>query len=77
MATADQQPRSALTYEVQARADGSVELLGPFQPGERLTVIVIPEAAHEFDGLIAAASSSLDFWNNPWDDEDWNACPPG
>jgi hypothetical protein len=77
MATADQQPRSALTYEVQARDDGSIEVAGPFRPGERVTVIVIPEAAREFDDLVSAAGSSLDFWDNPWDDEDWNANPTG
>jgi len=25
-----------------------------------------------FDDLLSAAQSSLDFWNNPYDDEDWN-----
>lgn len=77
MATADQHPRTALTYEVHARADGKVEFVGPFQPGERLTVIVIPEAGREFDDLVAAAGSTLDFWDNPLDDEDWNAAPAG
>ena len=24
------------------------------------------------DDLIQAAQSSLDFWDNPFDDEDWN-----
>ena len=49
--------------------------MGSFQPGERLTVIVIREAAQEFDDLVAAAGSTLDFWDNPLDDEDWNAAP--
>lgn len=26
----------------------------------------------DFGDLAAAARSSLDFWNNPEDDEDWN-----
>jgi len=38
-------------------------------------VIVIPEAGREFDDLVAAAGSTLDFWDNPLDDEDWNAAP--
>lgn len=75
MVTADQQPRTALTYEVHARADGKVEFVGPFQPGEWLTVIVIPEAGRAFDDLVAAAGSTLDFCDNPLDDEDWNAAP--
>jgi hypothetical protein len=28
--------------------------------------------SEEFDDMPAAAQSSLDFWNNPEDDEDWN-----
>lgn len=28
---------------------------------------------HDFDDLTAAASSSLDFWDNPLDDEDWKS----
>lgn len=75
MATDDRHPRTALTYEVHARDDGRVEFVGPFQPKERLTVIVIPEAGREFDDLVAAAGSTLEFWDNPFDDEDWNASP--
>ncbi len=26
----------------------------------------------DFSDLMAASFSSLDFWDNPWDDEDWN-----
>jgi len=26
--------------------------------------------------LLSAAESSLDFWDNPLDDEDWNSVPP-
>jgi hypothetical protein len=26
----------------------------------------------EFDVLLAAAESSVDFWNHPCDDKDWN-----
>jgi hypothetical protein len=31
-----------------------------------------PMFAYAGDDLIAAAQSSLDFWDNPFDDEDWN-----
>jgi len=27
---------------------------------------------YHFDDLLAAAESSLGFWDNPFDDEDWN-----
>jgi hypothetical protein len=77
MATADRQPQSALTYRVHARDDGGIEIRGPFRPGESLTVIVIPDIPNEFDDLTAAAGSSLDFWDNAFDDEDWNAASAG
>lgn len=75
MSSAEHQPRASLTYEVVASESGKLELLGPFQPGERLTVVVIPSSVSEFDGLLAASESTLDFWDNPLDDEDWNAAP--
>jgi glutamine amidotransferase PdxT len=40
--------------------------------GEYVTVVVISEPADTFDDLLAAAESSLGFWDNPCDDEDWN-----
>ena len=40
--------------------------------GEYVTVVVIPEPADTFDDLLAADESSLGFWDNPCDDEDWN-----
>lgn len=52
--------------------DGHVELHVPFPPGSRITVFVIEEAAEIVDDLLLAAESSLDFWDNPFDDEDWN-----
>lgn len=76
MATENRQSQPALHYEVMAGADGRIEIIGPFRPGQRLTVLVLPEA-REFDDLAAAASSSLDFWDNPLDDEDWNEAPAG
>jgi len=39
---------------------------------QRLTVIVVPETDETFPDLIQASQSSLDFWNNPLDDDDWN-----
>jgi hypothetical protein len=62
----------ALKYEVEVREQGRVELTVPFAPGERLVVFVIQELGEPFNDLVAAAQSSLDFWDNPLDDEDWN-----
>ncbi|HBY93892.1 MAG TPA: hypothetical protein DEP84_07950 [Chloroflexi bacterium] len=37
-----------------------------------VTVFVIEEPAEAFNDLLSAAESSLDFWDNPFDDKDWN-----
>ena len=48
-----------------------------FPPGEHRVLLVIDgapreERGEEWNDLIQAATSSLDFWDNPYDDEDWN-----
>ena len=77
MATVDANPRAVLSFDVQVGEGGRVEFSGPFQPGQRLTVVVIGEPHPEFSDLTAAAASSLAFWDNPLDDEDWNAPAAG
>jgi hypothetical protein len=37
-----------------------------------VTVYVVEGSGDEFHDLAAAASRSLEFWDNPEDDEDWN-----
>jgi hypothetical protein len=37
-----------------------------------VTVFVIKEADERFEDMISAAQSTLDFWDTPLDDEDWN-----
>jgi len=41
-------------------------------PEESQQAMEISESTDTFDDLLAAAESSLDFWDNPYDDEDWN-----
>jgi hypothetical protein len=65
-------PQTALKYDVEVMEEGRVELRVPFPPGARITVFVIEESADTFDDLLSAAQSSLDFWDNPFDDENWN-----
>jgi hypothetical protein len=65
-------PQTALKYEVEVREQGRVELQVPFAPGARLVVFVIPDVQESFTDLVTAAESSLAFWDNPLDDEDWN-----
>lgn len=63
--------QTALKYDVQVQADGRVEFRVPFPTGAHIIIFVVaPE--DPFQDLRAAAESSLDFWDNPLDDEDWN-----
>ncbi len=66
------QAQSALKYEVEVTETGHVEIEVPFPPGSRVTVFVVEETVSPFDDLLVAAQSSLDFWDNPYDDADWN-----
>ena len=74
MREAVQTPQSAIKYEFEVREHGRVEFQVPFAPGERVIVFVIREESVEdtFDNLLSAAASSLGFWDNAYDDEDWN-----
>ncbi|OQY99501.1 MAG: hypothetical protein B6D41_01360 [Chloroflexi bacterium UTCFX4] len=63
--------QTALKYDIQVSEDGHIELPVPFPAGAHLIVFILP-ADDAFDDLFAASESSLDFWNNAWDDEDWN-----
>jgi hypothetical protein len=64
--------QTAIKYDLEVMEGGRVELQVPFPPGVSITVFVIKELADSFDDLMSAAQSSLDFWDNPLDDEDWN-----
>lgn len=72
MAETALRPQTALKYDVEVIEEGRLELRGPFSPGERIVVFVMKEVVDVFDDLLEAAHSSLDFWDNPFDDEDWN-----
>lgn len=64
----------AVKYEATVQADGSIVLHVPFLPGKRVTIFVVqePETHDSFEELTHASESSLAFWDNPYDDEDWN-----
>jgi hypothetical protein len=64
--------KMAFKYDVEVKEKGRVELSVPLPPGARVTVFVIEESGDRFDDLMLAAQSSLDFWDNPLDGEDWN-----
>lgn len=64
--------QTALKYNLEVQKDGRVAVSVPLPPGSKVTVFVI-EDADSFSDLLAASQSSLGFWDNPYDDEDWNA----
>jgi hypothetical protein len=66
--------QTALKYDLEVTEEGRIELQVPFSPGARITVFVIeePHTDDAVDDLLLAAESSLGFWDNPFDDEDWN-----
>ncbi len=65
------------TFETTANVslDGTLVAQVPpdVSPGEHRIVVVIEEHGNgEWSELVQASASSLDFWDNPYDDEDWN-----
>ena len=62
----------ALKYDVEVMEKGRVELNVPFPKGSKVTIFVVNDSTDTLDDLLVASQSSLDFWNNPLDDEDWN-----
>lgn len=66
------QLHSALKLETEVQQDGQLELYVPLPVGAKVVVFVLEEELEEFTDLTDAAQSSLDFWDNPLDDEDWN-----
>jgi hypothetical protein len=61
-----------MRFEVDVPSDGRIEFCVPRLAGSHVTVYVTEHPADKFDDLLAAAASSTDFWDNPYDDEDWN-----
>ena len=72
MASTNVEPQTALKFETEVLRDGKLELQVPLAEGRHVTVFVVPEQPDSFSDLRHAAQSSLDFWDNPLDDEDWN-----
>jgi len=54
---------------------GKVELTLPLPAGTPVEVLVLDRETDNFRDLMEAAQSSVDFWDNAMDDEDWNAAP--
>lgn len=69
-------PQATLKYEVEVQEQGRVEFRVPFAPGAHIVVFVIQEQDSTFNDLLATSESSLDFWDHPLDDADWNTVQP-
>jgi len=61
-----------LSYDVQVPPDGRVEIQLPLPAGSHVRLYVLDANDPEIDDVLAASTSSTDFWDNPFDDEDWN-----
>jgi hypothetical protein len=59
-------------YELEVPADGRLEVPVPLPAGAHVTVLIVEHPVDESHELTVAATSSTDFWDNPYDDEDWN-----
>lgn len=61
-----------LRFDLQVGANGRVEFAVPLPAGSQVAVFVAEPAQAELLDLVAASASSTEFWDNPYDDEDWN-----
>lgn len=66
-------PQTALKYDIEVNEDGQVQFRVPFPNGSHLIVFVMEAPSDDTNDLMMAAQSSLDFWDNPIDDEEWNS----
>ena len=63
----------ALKYHSVVKENGTIDLPKlPFTEGQRVEIIILPEDESSVE-LMAASESSLKFWDNPADDEVWDA----
>lgn len=64
-------PQLPLRYDLEVPPHGRIELQLPLPVASHVTVYVV-EDRQESNELLAAATTSTEFWDNPLDDEDWN-----
>ena len=64
--------QTALKYDTEVKEGGRVELDVPLAPGVHVTVFVVESTNGAFHDLLSASQSSLAFWDNPFDHQDWN-----
>ena len=64
--------QSAVKCEAEVQLGGRVEITVPFATGSRVVLFVVGEQEALEQDLLTASESTLGFWDNPLDDEDWN-----
>ena len=64
-------PHEAYKFTAEVGEGGKLELTLPLSKGVRVEVVVLTEE-DEFADLRKAATSTMDFWDNPSDDAAWN-----
>ncbi len=64
--------QTALKYEMEVSDGGMLELKTPLPKGTRVVLFVVRESPDDFSDLTKASESTLEFWDNPIDDEEWN-----
>ena len=64
--------QTALKYDTEVKDGGRLELDVPLAPGVHVTVFVIESPNGASQDLLLASQSSLEFWDNPLDDEQYN-----
>ena len=65
-------PQAAYRFETEIGPQGKLDLKTSIPEGTRVEVLILTPIKDEFGELLSAAVSSTDFWDNPYDDEDWN-----
>ena len=64
-------PAEPRTCETEVQDGGRVVVAVPLSQATKVVVFVVPEG-DQMPDLVSAAESTLGFWDNPLDDEDWN-----
>ena len=61
-----------LDEKMEVSDGGRLELETPLSKGTRVVLFVVRESIDDFSDLTEAAESTLEFWDNPIDCEEWN-----
>ena len=64
--------QTALKYEMEVSDGSRLELKTPLSKGTRVVLFVVRESPDNFSDLMQASESTLEFWDNPIDDGEWN-----